>query len=78
MMRWKLWEVWVEGFVAQGNANYAWRLGYMLAPSHLLACRWLYRLARMDPFHYREAEGIASYWGCRMWDNEEDARSSFG
>jgi len=70
-------EVWSEGFRITGDSGQAHLLGKVEAPTFLMACRVAATQAG-DPHNYREADGVPRYWGCRLFDNEVDARRSFG
>jgi len=70
------WELWLEGYVATGNRSGARYLGIFVAPTFKEACDlWGNRHANKG---YYSNRGHPSYWGCRIFDNEIDARRSFG
>jgi hypothetical protein len=71
-----LYEVWAEGYAATGEHGTASYVGSVEASSFEEACRLLH-----DPAGYGalgEVGGRPAYWGCRLFDNEADARKSFG
>lgn len=41
------------------------------------AVRKAYNGRKDDSYVYRQTNGTWSYWGCRLWDNEADARIAF-
>lgn len=65
-------EVWMEGFqVMEGRAE-AQCLGSCEAENFLEACKQVCKYdSNYDPIDN-------SIWGCRLFDNEKDARKSFG
>ena len=73
-------EVWAEGYQTNGYSSGASLLGAYEGESFddaVLSCM-------MDPkftknlFTYNSGNGYHRYWGCRLFDNESDARVSFG
>lgn len=75
-------EVWAEGYQTNGESSGAFLLGTYEGESFddaVLSCM-------MDPkflknehlFTYNLGNGRHRYWGCRLFDNESDARVSFG
>lgn len=80
---WKHYEVWTEGYNATGNSQTATFHGKILAENFEQAC--IMQIGEMldeddsQPDGYeRDSEGRMSVWGCRCFDNEADARKSFG
>ena len=87
----KTYEIWIEGFAATGQAQDASCLGKHKGRNFQDACMryWLkkeiearkasdrsntyYSTKRWDYDPYSN-----TYWACRMFDNEEEARKSFG
>lgn len=65
-------EVWCEGYMATGDSAEARLLGKTRASTLKEACDKLYS---NDPSYDPER---MTYWGCRLFDNEDDARKSFG
>lgn len=79
----KPWDIWVEGYLCtgmEGIPSPAYKAGTVEAPSFDEAVRR--HVARLpdDQATYwgRSSEGVWSVWGCRVYDNEADARRSFG
>jgi hypothetical protein len=70
----KLWELWSEGYSATGQSSRATFHGEVYATSFLEACRK--RFKRDD--YYDERNGCPTYWGCRLFDNQAEARRAFG
>ena len=68
----KDYSVWMEGYSAQGNFATAEYIGSTKAESFEKACFNL--LKNDDNFDM----GNLSVWGCRLFDNAEDAMASFG
>lgn len=68
-------EVWVEGYAATGERGSAWRLGKYKADGFRNAV-----IAAVLE-HGLESEfdlERMTYWGCRFFDNEADARKAYG
>lgn len=78
-----LWHVWSEGYAATGEHGTAYLVGTINAETFNEACRRLHEikggermLGRFTP--ERQDGRPPMYWGCRLYDNEEDARRMFG
>lgn len=69
------WEVWAEGYAATGESGGATLLGHAIARTFREACD---KVAGelSDPKLYNSKQ--LTYWGCRLYDNEADARKAFG
>lgn len=76
----KNFEIWVEGYMATGESGKAMLFGNINAGSFDEAVAKLLEIKpSLKPYYnYNEKTGTHSYWGCRMFDNENEARSSFG
>ena len=73
----KVFSLWMEGYAVTGNSSKAEFLGNIEAESFGEACdKWASTLTQ--PEYYRRTGECASYWGCRIYDNEDDARKFFG
>lgn len=73
----KTWyDVWCEGFVVTGQSASAKYLGRYRDESFPAACRQAMQDLGWDERSYNETTN--SYWGCRFYDNEQDARKNFG
>lgn len=75
----KTWEVWSEGYRATGDFARATLEGRVDAESFAEACR----KACVDHGRWKEEPGgfdpkRLTVWGCRLFDNEADARKAFG
>jgi hypothetical protein len=66
----KEYEIWSEGFAATGESAKANFIGSIWGETFIDACKNSgLKLSSYDP---------PIYWGCRLFDNEADARKSFG
>ncbi len=74
----KTFEIWEEGYVVSGNSGTARFLGKYEGETFIDAVRnWANE--NPDEKQYLTIEdGKADSWGCRLFDNEADARKSFG
>lgn len=69
-------EIWCEGYIIQGNRDGASLLGTAAGETFKDAAISLFRSngdSRCDFI----ADSM-TYWGCRLFDNEIDARKNFG
>jgi len=65
--------IWSEGYSATGNHSGAILLkGDVIASSFREACTTAFS---SDPYFNKES---LTYWACKLYDNEYEARSSFG
>lgn len=69
-------EIWSEGWRTNGDSGGAYLHARATGEDFPAACR---NLAAKDPGFaaYFNAERL-TYWGCRLFDNEFDARRAFG
>lgn len=78
----KEFEIWIEGFSATGESSPATFHGKESGNTFEEAC--IKKVGRMldkdenQPDGYRRLEGRLCAWACRCFDNETDARKSFG
>lgn len=73
----KSYQIWMEGFRATGEGGPATFLGEFEGEDFVDACRnWAKQAS--DPSLFRVTDGVPIYWGCRLFDNEKDARELFG
>lgn len=80
-------EIWMEGFVIQGQDGGA-RLVDVIEADNLNDAVETYNATITAPANRRALnfgkekavyrDGFWSIWGCRLFDNEADARKSFG
>lgn len=69
-------EVWIEGYACTGNSGTAEFLSIEEADSFSEACKKALIRNGWDMSYYDEERN--QYWGCRFFDNEIEARKSFG
>ena len=72
----KRWEIWSEGYVVTGQSAKASKLGDGWGPTFQDACRDLAKRLGWASADFNAS--TPSYWGCRLFDNESDARKAFG
>ena len=74
----QIYEVWSEGYIVQGNNSDAQYHGKFEGETFQEAIA-TFRDTVKDPYS-RSCIDIEkmNYWGCRFFDNETDARKSFG
>ena len=75
-------EIWVEGYAATGSYGEAQKIGEAEADSFDEAVQIIDEEIKHDGRDFgelrHEKTGHWSFWGCRLFDNENDARASFG
>lgn len=71
-----LYEVWNEGYAATGEHSPAQLVGVVSARSFPEAVEKALKDAKWDMSFFDKEK--LTYWGCRFFDNEKDARKSFG
>lgn len=75
----KEWEIWSEGYQASGDSGTAVYHDTIEAVSFDEACQ---KYADSDPMvksqMKRHGPGHWTYWACQMFDNEADARKTYG
>ena len=69
-------DIWCEGYRATGQWSSANCLGTMKGEDFKAACVGLMEL--IDPESHYYCDVGNTYWGCHLFDNELDARKSFG
>jgi hypothetical protein len=76
----KEWAVWTEGYAATGESGTAVFEGYWWGETFNDACQaWADAdAARARLFRPGTKDRPPSYWSCRMFNKEEDARRAFG
>ena len=74
--------IWSEGYRATGEHGDATLHGYAKGETFEEACRNLAAKDKDFAQSFRERQDCGrwygSFWGCRLFDNEEDARKVFG
>ncbi len=72
----KCFEIWCEGYECNVDSSAAVHFGHAFGINFKIACL---RFAESDPnFRQYFRPKTMSWWGCRLFDNEEEARKSFG
>ena len=72
-------EVWSEGFAATGESGKAAHHGTYSAYSLKQAFNmWVSEDSERAAYAVEHLDGTLSYWGCKIFDNGNDARKSFG
>lgn len=72
----KTWEVWTEGYAATGERSPAMFHGTYHARTFKLAIeQWLDEYT--DRWKSYDADRL-TFWGCKFYDNERDARAFLG
>lgn len=67
--------IWAEGYAVTGNQSGAMCFGNAEGDTFEHACKALFA-ERADRDYYDPHRN--TYWGCKLFDNETDARKSFG
>ncbi|ATS92370.1 hypothetical protein DLP05_083 [Stenotrophomonas phage vB_SmaS_DLP_5] len=69
-------DVWMEGYQASGDSGTAMYMGRARGKDFQTACaKALYNKGCVMSLYNPR---LGTYWGCRLYDNEQDARKSFG
>lgn len=69
-------DIWEEGFlVMEGSATANLVAKNVPGENFLDACK---KYFKKDSLFRINSDGVPSRWGCRLFDNETDARKSFG
>lgn len=78
-------DIWVEGHEAQGSSSKAHILAKGVEAETFIAAvrRWYNALKQISDVEEMYGkldieDGVASVWGCRLFDNYYDAAKSFG
>jgi len=72
-------EVWKEGYRATGESCGASYCGRYEAETFKEAVyRYIETLEEKERSYFSDNEYGLRYWGCKFYDNEEDARKKFG
>lgn len=70
-------EVWIEGYSVQGNIGKAQFFGEFEGETFKDAVLKYYSTLSEEDRVLVDLETL-TFWGCRFFDNEKDARKSFG
>jgi hypothetical protein len=70
-------QIWNEGFSVTGQSSPAQFLGEFEAESFEEACVIAMKVKGWDIKNYYDPERN-TFWGCKFYDNEADARKYFG
>lgn len=77
----KLWEIWCEGYHVNEGKSPAVLFGLAWGDTFAEACIKYFetdkRRAAKEVEMYFKPDRL-TYWGCRLFDNEADAREAFG
>lgn len=76
----QVWVIWAEGFVDGGVSEKAWQVNEAPIPARSLdeaVSKHRFTTGNSPEFQ-RWPDGTWTYWGCRLFDNESDARDAFG
>ena len=68
----QLYQVWQEGYCITGGSSPATYCGSAMAESFQAACD---KVLKHNTLYNPKSRSV---WGCRLFDNEGDARRSFG
>lgn len=72
----KTWDIWSEGYQCTGDRSGALLHGQAEGRTFKEACQ---RFAYRNPAFLRYFDDKhMTYWGCRLFNNERDARKVFG
>ena len=75
----QVFQIWIEGFAATGDRGYAQKVGTGIGETFKDAVLdWASKQRHLERDWGRLDEERLSLWGCRLFDNEVDARRSFG
>lgn len=72
----KKYEIWSEGYEATGESGEAYCHGIGEGKDFKDACKNFAKEDKDFAFYFNE--NSMSYWGCKLFDNEFEARKSFG
>ena len=69
-------DIWMEGYAITGNHSNASFVGRFKGIDFLDACKNSMKEDEEADKYYNEKNN--TYWGCKLFNNESDARKSFG
>lgn len=74
-----IYEIWIEGYKIMGQCGTAKLLGSYSSTSFYEAVeKMLEHELELKKYHHKSKNGTHSIWACQLFDNELDARKSFG
>lgn len=73
----KSYDIWSEGYSITGSYGSAQYICTIAGESFKEACDNAYKHGIFENYGEYDSEHL-SLWGCRLFDNEADARRSFG
>lgn len=73
---WAWFEVWVEGYMATCEHGFAKKVGKVYAESFVAACLQLWT-PDWGELSY-DSTGRPTFWNCRLYETEAEARVSYG
>ncbi len=77
----KVWEIWTEGYLISGMEGIpepAKKIGEIEAETFQQACDAICSSTAWQKSHGNYNRDKLTVWGCRLFDNEADARRLFG
>lgn len=74
----KEFSIWSEGYADNGGREKACFHGKVIAENFIEACEKIPAIDKNPNGTLRLNNGTPAIWGCRCFDNESDARKSFG
>ena len=75
----KVFEIWAEGYIVPECHARAMLMGRQEAETFEQACDLFFENLTENRDCYRKREdGTPVFWGCRLFDNEADARIAYG
>lgn len=72
----KTFDIWIEGYSATGESGKAQYKGSYQGITFQDACEQMMKEKGWEMSYYNKDRD--TFWGCRFFDNESDARKSFG
>ncbi len=72
----RIFEVWSEGYSSMGEHGPAVFHGVVTAGTFAEACDKLFSPEEHRDYYHKSK--TLSYWMCKLYDNEKDARRSYG
>ena len=75
LQRGVMWEVWMEGYACTGERNAARFMGMYLGATFEDACNVWAKEGDNEKYYKNNPP---RYWGCKLFNNEMEARKNFG